>query len=147
MARTRTLWAAIFLSLPLAVYVVIVIVPLLTSFRYSVTNWNGFDPNFDFVGLDNYTKIWTDRLFRGAVINTLIWMAAAILLPTTAGLTLALALNGRGIAGNVYKSLFYLPICLSLAVIGQVWIWIYHPDWGLLNVVLGRLGLESWQRA
>lgn len=147
MARTRTLWAAIFLSLPLAVYVVIVIVPLLTSFRYSVTNWNGFDPNFDFVGLDNYAKIWTDRLFRGAVINTLIWMAAAILLPTTAGLTLALALNGRGIAGNVYKSLFYLPICLSLAVIGQVWIWIYHPDWGLLNVVLERLGLESWQRA
>ena len=147
MARTRTRWAALFLSLPLAVYLVIVIIPLLTSFRFSVTNWNGFDPDFDFVGLDNYLRIWSDRLFFGAVTNTLIWMAAAVVVPTFAGLTLALALNGRGIAGNVYKSLFYLPICLSLAVIGQVWIWIYHPDWGLLNVVLGRMWLESWQRA
>lgn len=147
MARSRNLWAGIFLGLPLAFYLGIVIIPLLSSFRFSLTNWNGFDPNYDFVGLANFAKIRTDPLFKGATINTIIWMAAAVIVPTVAGLTLALGLNGRGIVGNVYKSIFYLPICLSLVVIGQVWIWIYHPDWGLLNVVLGRMGLESWQRA
>ena len=43
---------------------------------------------------------------------------------TLGGLVIALALNGRGFAGSFYKSLFYLPICLSLVVIGQVWIWV-----------------------
>ena len=51
----------------------------------------------------------------------------------------------EGIRGaNLYKSLFYLPICLSLAVVGQVWIWVYQPDWGLINpTTLNGLGLDK----
>lgn len=147
MARSHRLWAALFLTPPLAFYIVIVIAPLLVSFYYSLTDWNGFNPEYSFVGLDNFLKIGRDPLFANAIRNTLIWMAAAILLPSLGGLVIALALNGRGIAGNVYKSLFYLPICLSLVVIGQVWIWMYHPDWGLLNVALGAAGLDDWTRA
>jgi multiple sugar transport system permease protein/raffinose/stachyose/melibiose transport system permease protein len=60
---------------------------------------------------------------------------------------LALALNNMGVAGNIYKSLFYLPICLSLVVVGQVWIWMYHPDWGLINRVLTGAGLDDATRA
>ena len=72
-------------------------------------------------------------------------MVAAILLPSLGGLAIALALNGRGLAGNIYKSLFYLPICLSLVVIGQVWIWMYHPDWGLINTVLRGSAWTAWR--
>jgi multiple sugar transport system permease protein/raffinose/stachyose/melibiose transport system permease protein len=147
MARSHRLWAALFLTPPLALYTVIVVAPLLVSFYYSLTDWNGFNPAYQFVGLDNFFKIGRDPLFANAIRNTLIWMAAAILLPSTGGLAIALALNGRGIAGNVYKSLFYLPICLSLVVIGQVWIWMYHPDWGLLNASLEAAGLGGWTRA
>ncbi|MFN3332785.1 MAG: carbohydrate ABC transporter permease [Caldilinea sp.] len=147
MARSRTLWAALFLTPPLALYTVIVVAPLLVSFYYSLTDWNGFNPNYTFVGLNNFLKIGRDPLFANAIRNTVIWMVAAILLPSLGGLAIALALNGRGVAGNVYKSLFYLPICLSLVVIGQVWIWMYHPDWGLINVTLDGLGLPSWTRA
>lgn len=147
MARSRRLWAALFLAPPMALYLVIVVAPLLVSFYYSLTDWNGFNPGYNFVGIENFLKITRDPLFANAIWNTVIWMAAAILLPSLGGLVIALALNGRGLAGNFYKSLFYLPICLSLVVIGQVWIWVYHPDWGLLNVVLNRLGLTAWTHA
>jgi multiple sugar transport system permease protein/raffinose/stachyose/melibiose transport system permease protein len=147
MAQSRRLWAALFLAPPMALYIVIVVAPLLVSFYYSLTDWNGFNPEYNFVGFENFLKITRDPLFANAIWNTIIWMAAAILLPSLGGLVIALALNGRGFSGSFYKSLFYLPICLSLVVIGQVWIWVYHPDWGLLNVVLNRLGLEAWAHA
>lgn len=147
MSRSRRLWTVTFLAVPLAVYTSIVIVPLFYSFFFSLTNWNGFDPNFEFVRLANYAKIFEDPLFSNAIENTLIWTAVAITVPTSIGLALALILHERVRAANVYKSLFYMPICLSLAVIGQIWIWIYQPRWGLLNVALEAGHLETATRA
>jgi len=120
---------------------------LLVSFYYSITDWNGFNITYNYVGLDNYLKIGRDPLFFGAIGNTVVWMIAAVFLPSLGGLAIALALNGRGWAGNIYKSLFFLPICLSLVVIGQVWVWMYHPDWGLINTTLRGLNLGGWTRA
>ena len=147
MVRNRRIWAAAFLVLPLSIYCVFVIVPLLSSFFYSLTDWNGFDPNYNFVGLDNFAKMTRDPVFGNAMKNTILWTIAAVIVPTVAGLGLALALHERGWISRLYKSLFYLPICLSLAVVGQVWIWIYQPDWGLINVVLRSIGLDHLAKA
>ena len=142
MNRNRNKWIIIFSALPLIIYTIIVIVPLLSSFFYSFTDWNGFRHDYNWVGFDNFTKILSDKLFVGAIKNTIIWMAVAIILPVGGGLFLALLLH-EGIWGaNFYKSLFYLPICLSLAVIGQVWIWIYQPNWGLINTALRLVELD-----
>ena len=70
MAGHSNLWRILFLLPPLAVFGVVVIWPLLDSFFYAFTNWNGFDPNYRFVGLDNFRKVFTDKLFYNAVINT-----------------------------------------------------------------------------
>ena len=147
MVRNRRYWAIAFLALPLAVYLVIVIIPLMTSFYFSFTDWNGFNPEYNFIGLKNFLKISRDPNFINAIKNTVIWMAAAILVPSTVGLAIALALHAGVRAANLFKSLFYLPICLSLAVIGQVWVWIYQPDWGLLNVILRGVGLDALTNA
>ena len=112
---------------------VLVIWPLLSSFYYSFTNWNGFNRDYEFLGLRNFAKIWTDRLFFDAIVNTTIWMAAALVLPTLTGLFLALLLDRQVRGARIFKTVFYLPICLSAIVVGQIWIWIYQPDWGLLN--------------
>jgi ABC-type sugar transport system permease subunit len=145
--RTRRFWAFVFLCVPLAVYTIVVIYPLVSSFIYSFTDWNGFAANYNYTGLANYEKIAHDPLFQNAVKNTVIWTIAAVVIPTLGGLGLALALHGHVRAANLYKSLFYLPICLSLAVVGQVWIWIYQPDWGLINTVLRAIGLEEATKA
>ncbi len=147
MTRSRHIWAFLFLLVPVTFYLIVVIYPLLSSFYFSFTDWNGFSQDYSFVGLDNYKRMQTDRLFRNAIENTVIWTVAAIVLPTVGGLVLALALHERGIISRLFKSLFYLPICLSLVVVGQVWIWIYQPDFGLINVVLRSVGLHSWTRA
>lgn len=143
MVRNRRKWIIIFSIIPLTVYSIIVILPLINSFYYSFTDWNGFGQDYNWIGFDNFTKIFRDKLFSNAIINTLIWMAAAVVLPVGGGLSLALLFHERIWGSNFFKSLFYLPICLSLAVIGQVWIWIYQPDWGLLNTVLRWVNLDQ----
>jgi ABC-type sugar transport system permease subunit len=76
-----------------------------------------------------------------------IWIVTALTVPVVGGLGLALILH-EGLRGaSLFKSLFYLPICLSLAVVGQIWIWIYQPRWGLLNLTLNGIGLEDLSRA
>lgn len=144
--RQNRIWRTALLAAPLAVFGLFVVWPLMSSFYYSFTNWNGFNPNYDFVGFTNFRKIVTDRLFLNATINTAIWMVAAIVLPTGLGLGLALLLDRKLPGARFFKSVFYLPICLSAVIVGQIWIWIYQPDWGLLNTVLRHAtGAEhSW---
>ncbi|ERP94407.1 sugar ABC transporter permease [Labrenzia sp. C1B10] len=139
MERENRIWRLILLALPLLVFSVLVIWPLLSSFYYSFTNWNGFNSDYDYVGFENFTRIWTDRLFFNAIVNTAIWMVAAILLPTVLGLGLALLLDSKVRGAKVFKTIFYLPICLSAIVVGQIWVWIYQPDWGLLNTVIEQI--------
>ncbi len=147
MVRNRRKWIFLFSFAPLTVYTIIVILPLISSFYYSFTDWNGFNQVYNWIGLDNFAKIFRDKYFFNAIENTVIWMAAAVILPVGGGLLLALLLH-EGIWGaKLYKSLFYLPICLSLAVIGQVWIWIYQPDWGLINTFLRAVNLDQFALA
>ena len=136
MKQKERFWRIALLFLPLAVFGVFVIWPLLDTFYYSFTNWNGFSPDYRFVGLDNFAGVVTDRLFTNATVNTLIWTALAIVLPTAGGLTLALMLDTQVPGAKAFKSVFYLPICLAAVVVGQIWIWIYQPDWGLLNAAI-----------
>ncbi len=142
MAKSAWFWRIVLLAPPVFVFCLFVVYPLFSSFYYSFTNWNGFDPNFDFVGFSNYAKIITDKLFLNAVVNTAIWMIAAILLPTLLGLGLALLIDRHVPGSTIFKTIFYLPICLSAVVVGQIWIWIYQQDWGLLNTVIGLVTEE-----
>jgi len=126
------------------VFGLLIVWPLLSSFYYSFTNWNGFSSDYRYVGLDNFARIFSDRLFLRAILNTLVWMIAAIVLPTGLGLVLALLIDSQVPGASVFKSIFYLPICLSAIVVGQIWVWIYEPDWGLLNTVVATVtGQES----
>ena len=143
MKKNKLFWQIVLLALPLSVFTIFVAVPLLSSFYYSFTNWNGFSSDYDFVGFANFSKILTDKLFLNAIINTTIWMVAAILLPTLLGFVLALLIDHRVPGRAVFKSVFYLPICLSAVVVGQIWVWIYQPDWGLLNTTLSLISGEK----
>jgi multiple sugar transport system permease protein/raffinose/stachyose/melibiose transport system permease protein len=147
MQRSLRWWRLALLSIPMGVYVAIVAWPLLDSFYYSVTNWNGFSADYRIVGLDNFRALYSDPLVRGALRNTLVWTVAAALLPNLLGLALAIALERHVPGSRVFKSIFYLPVCLSAVVVGQIWVWIYQPDWGALNGVLGALGAPQSQRA
>ncbi|MEA2026948.1 MAG: sugar ABC transporter permease, partial [Chloroflexota bacterium] len=131
---------------PLAFYAIFVLLPLAQSIQIATWNWNGLSEP-EFIGLDNFTRALRDPLFIGAFRNTALWLIVAVTVPTILGLLLAVLLDRPLRASRFYKSAFYLPIALSLVVVGQVWIWIYQPDWGLLNTTLKAVGMGDFTRA
>ena len=145
--RNKIFWRTFFLSPPLIVFSIFVLIPLINSFYYSFTNWNGFNSEYDFVGLENYTRIASDNLFQNSIFNTVIWLISAILIPTILGLLLALLIDSQVRGSNFFKSIFYLPICLSAVVVGQIWIWIYQQEWGLLNTIINLFRENNFEYA
>jgi raffinose/stachyose/melibiose transport system permease protein len=112
----------------------------------SFFKWDGVAPTKQFVGLQNYfTLLFNDKVFWTALLNNAIWLVAALLIPTSIGLGLAILLNKGFRGSSIYRSVFYFPAILSLAVVGLIWNWIYLPDIGLINQLLGGLGLPGLQ--
>jgi raffinose/stachyose/melibiose transport system permease protein len=141
----RLPWA--FLAPALIIYSVVVIYPMSYSAYLSLFRWDGISPTKAFVGLDNYVDLLTQNdVFWIALKNNAVWLVAALLLPTSIGLGLAILLNSKFRGSHIFRSIFYFPAVLSLAVVGLIWTWIYHPDLGLLNQVLGAFGLKALQR-
>ena len=137
----------LFLAPALLIYTVVVVYPMVYSIYLSLFQWDGISPTKIFVGLGNYIILFTQNdVFWIALKNNAIWLVFALLLPTSIGLGLALILNTKFRGSNIFRSIFYFPAVLSLAVVGLIWTWIYQPDLGLLNQVLGSIGLKSLQR-
>ena len=136
-----------FLAPALIIYSVVVVYPMVYSAYLSLFRWDGISPTKAFVGFDNYVALFTqNEVFWIALKNNAIWLVAALLLPTSIGLGLALLLNLKFRGSAVFRSIFYFPAVLSLAVVGLIWTWIYHPDLGLLNQALGAAGLKAFER-
>jgi raffinose/stachyose/melibiose transport system permease protein len=134
-------WA--FLAPALVIYSVVVVYPMLYSAYLSLFRWDGVAPKKIFVGFQNYLTLLTrNEVFWVALKNNAIWLMAALLVPTSIGLGLALVLNSRFRGSHIFRSIFYFPAVLSLAVVGLIWTWIYHPDLGLANQLLDALGLK-----
>ena len=137
----------LFLAPSLLIYTVVVVYPMVYSAYLSLFQWDGISPTKIFVGIGNYVILFTQNdVFWIALKNNAIWLVFALLLPTSIGLGLALLLNTKFRGSHIFRSIFYFPAVLSLAVVGLIWTWIYQPDLGLLNQVLGSISLKSLQR-
>lgn len=145
--RSKTLWAWLFLTPPLLAYGAVVLVPAVTSFYQSFTNASTLGGSSQTVGLANYERLFGDSVFWNALGVTGIWTVIAVTVPIALALVLALALNRLTRFARVVKSLFFLPLALSLVVVGQVWIWILKPDDGLVNLVFKAVGLPELSHA
>ncbi len=139
----QTLAPWLFLAPGILFFLVYVILPVFQSFNLSLYEWDGLG-EAEFVGLQNYEGLYWEFVDRDAFYvslkNNLIWLFL-YLLAIPAGLFIALFLNQtvRGI--RIYKSLFFFPFVISQVVVGLVFAWFYDPAFGLLNVVLGWIGL------
>ena len=132
----------LFLILPLTIYLIWVIGPMVYTFFLSLTNWDGLSKP-GVIGWRNYERLFRDPVFYISLTNNLKWVVSFITIPVVAGLALAMALN-RAIPGErFFKASFYSPLVLSLVVCGLIWSWMYHPANGLINEALRALGLES----
>ena len=137
----------LFLLPALALFIGILIAPIIKSAYYSLFDWNGMG-EMTFLGLANYKELFTSKAigFLKALGNACILAALSVFIQLPVSLGLALAL-GRGIKGEKpFLSIYFMPVLISTVVIGQLWLKIYNPDYGLLNSALNNLGLENLTR-
>lgn len=134
----------IFLLPALVLFLTIIIVPIFMSVTYSLTEWDGIGKKV-FTGFDNYKELFltnSDGFWR-VVKNSLIFAAGSVFVQLPISLILALIL-ARGVKGErFYVSVYFIPVLISTVVIGQLWMKIYNPQYGLLNTVLRSMGLEQ----
>ncbi|KJK41799.1 ABC transporter permease [Streptomyces variegatus] len=126
-------------GVPTILHVTLVWLTALASIALAFTTWDGigFD-SIKWVGLQNFRELFTSNpQFWPAVEHNVIWFVVLILLPTPFGLFLAVQLDKKIRFSRVYQTAFFLPVVMSLAVIGFVWQLIYNPDTGLINSLIG----------
>jgi raffinose/stachyose/melibiose transport system permease protein len=132
----------------IALYVVFFALPTLQAFQYAVTDWDGFSASFSNVGAKNFTSIATnDDLFHNALTNNLKFLLVVVVLQTALSLFLALLLIRNTRSSVFLRALYFLPTILSSVSVAFVWKFMYDPNFGLINQVLGAVGLDSLQSA
>jgi multiple sugar transport system permease protein len=124
-----------FLVPGLILYSMWIIFPTFYTFYLSLTKWDGISEPI-FIGLRNFTRLFKDPTFIESLINNLRWLLIFITLPTVSGLALAMFFNNDRPGNRFFKISFFLPLVISLPVIGLIWAWLYNPRLGLLNEVL-----------
>lgn len=110
--------------------------PIIMSLFISFTNYDMIsDPRF--IGFENYRILFTnDSLFWKSLGNTVYHVAIAVPLGIVAGLSLAFLLNNKIKGMSVYRTMFYLPNVVSVVAMALLWLWLYQPNFGLINQVL-----------
>lgn len=122
--------------------------PTVQALYLSFTNATSLGLNNKFVGLDNYIYMFHDKSFIQALTNTAKLMAVVPVITIFCSLVLAFVLNQCKLKEMVlYRTLFYFPNIVSLTVVGIIWSFVFHPNVGIVNKILGAVGLESLQRS
>ena len=135
----------LFLLPAIVLFLLFVVYPIFQSIYYSLFNWKGFGPAVDFVGLENFKNILTDKVFMIALRNGFLIIALSLFAQLPLSLALAV-LVGRDLPGRViFRTIFFLPYVLSEVIAALMWLFILNPDpeRGFVNAVIVFFGGES----
>jgi len=145
--RDRTIFA-LMVAVPTALHVLLVWIPTVASIILSLTDWRGIRfSDINFVGLLNYEQIVTvfERDFFQALLNNAVLLLFLFTGPTLLGMVLAYLLDKEIAGTRVYQSIFYMPVVLSLAVVGFIWqSVIYSTENGLATELFGGGDTVNW---
>ncbi|MER5337492.1 sugar ABC transporter permease [Micromonospora sp. NPDC002717] len=142
-----------FLVPPLLLYGIFVLSPYLQAFQISTTDWLGYSPEANSVGLANFERLLDDDRVWSALKNNAWLLLVVPVVTIVLGLFFAtmLSMGGRkgraGVTGvrgtSVYRMVYFFPQVLSVVIIALLWKEVYHPNSGLLNGALGAVGLPT----
>lgn len=132
----------LFLLPALVMFILIICVPIAMSSYYSLQDWSGFGKG-DFIGLKNFTDLFSDGIFLKSVANSLILAVASVLIQLPISLLLAMVLAKGVKFERAFITIYFIPVIISTVVIGQLWMRIFNPEYGLLNILLRSIGLET----
>lgn len=137
----------LFLLPALLVYGFYNVYGIIRTFIYSTMKWSGISPQMDFIGLGNYEKLVKDVHVWHALGNNLILVAVSIVFQLSFGLMLAVIINSNIHGRKFLRTIYFMPMLLSTVATGILWVLMFDPYYGLVNQLLGVVGLESLQQA
>jgi N-acetylglucosamine transport system permease protein len=150
----RVSFMVVFLGLPLAIFVIFVVSPFVQALYYSLTDWSGFSAGQNFVGFDNYVRLFHDDIFLKAVRNNIELAIVVPIVTIVLALTLAtlVTIGGSG-TGTVrglknsgfYRIVSFFPYVIPAIVIGLIWAQVFTPTSGILDAVLSKIGLHQFE--
>ena len=146
-SRKRKRDAAIYymMGLPAAIlFAVFYFVPFIANLRYSLTRWDRITEP-EFVGFKNFVNLLTnDDLFFKVLGNNLRFTFLVVLFQTALSLAFAILLVRNTRTNIMLRTLYFFPTILSSVSVGMIWLYIYDPNYGALNLFFNRVGLESF---
>ena len=126
----------------LALVLVVLVLPVIMSFRYSLTNWNGVSTEYQFIGFENFKNVIASSEFKTLFKNTFYLIILYVPVLNILALLFAVIIYDIGKLANVYKVILFLPNIISMVVVGFIWRTIYNPATGPLAFILDKVGLD-----
>lgn len=149
MRASRRLWLAIFLAPALVLFAIFITYPIFSALAYSLFAWEGIGRR-GFVGLANFARLFSTfpypRLLSNAFAHNVVVFALTMLIQNISGLALALLLSRGPWGARVYRVVFFLPVTLSLVIVGFMWSLFLNPVFGILNKALVAAGAGGLAR-
>lgn len=127
----------------LAMFLVFWIFPIFQLFYYSITNFNGINYDYNFVGFKNFIRIFKEGTLLSAIKNTLIYTIIIVIFSNVIGMALAIALNSKIKGKTFFRTSAYLPAMFSAIVVGFIWSYVYMPSNGMLASLANLVGLDG----
>ncbi len=134
----------------IAFVLVFVYFPIVMNFYNSLFRMNSYSDARTFVGFKHYVRMFNDPIFYTAIKNNFLYAAFSILFQVGLGMVLAIFLEGRFIGkrmGTFFRNTLFIPSIISIPAVALLWYFIYNPQIGLLNGILGVVGLDSLKTA
>ncbi len=129
----------------LIIFVMFKYYPLFVSILYSLTDWDGFSPSYNFVGFENFKYAFKSLQVYKAFANTFYFSIVSVVLGTIMQLFFAVLLNKKFKGAGIYKTLVYIPVVISFMILSLTWRYILQYD-GVLNKLLSMAGLDGLRR-
>ncbi len=141
--RTDYLTALVFLTPSLVIFGIFVYYALGFNLYLSFTSWNFLSSTKTFIGLANYQKMFSDPRFWKVMLNTSYFSVATVAFSLIFGLLLALILNQKMSGRGIFRVIFFSPYITTTSALALLWIWIFDPNYGLINYGLHLIGISG----
>jgi len=139
---------ALYVIIPIfAFFVIIRVFPILGTLFLGFFDWGLISPTKPFIGFENYTALFNDSLFIIALRNTGVLAFLSVIITMAGAFGLALILNRKKtIFADIYKLIYFVPFVISWVPLSVIWKWMYDPSYGILNYVVGLVGIppQGW---
>ncbi|WP_026568226.1 carbohydrate ABC transporter permease [Bacillus sp. UNC41MFS5] len=147
MRRTRIV-PIMYMAPALIMLALFVYYPLVRNVINGFYEWNPFTMEKSFVSIENYTRLFKDPIFFTVLKNNLLYAVISVILQVGLGLVIAAILEDKIFRrfSTFFRTTFFIPVLISMTVVGILFSFIYNPEVGLLNSFLRLIGLEEWTR-